>query len=200
MPAKIDREYRSLVNFEANDTEDFIVTGYASTFEPYVLFTEDGIDYSEQILPQAFNDTDFSDVIMQYDHEGKVFARTSNNTLSVSVDEHGLKITADLSTTTASRALYEEIKAGLITKMSFAFKVAHDYFNRDTYTRVIDCISKVYDVSAVSLPANPTTEISTRDYFNGVKEVIQAERLEEQRQLQLKKKLELKLKLMNSEV
>ena len=201
MPARSDREYRALVSFNAvSDAEAYLVEGYASTFEPYVLLTVDDIDYSERILPNAFDNADMSDVIMQYDHAGKVFARTSNNTLSVSVDEHGLKIRADLSSTPASRDLYEEIKTGLITKMSFAFRVAKDHYESDSHTRVIDSISKVYDVSAVSMPANPATEISTRDYFNGVIEAEKAERLERERKERAKKVLQLKLKMMEVEV
>lgn len=201
MPAKSDREYRALASFNAiEDADAFIVEGYASTFEPYVLFQVDDIDYKERILPTAFDAADMSDVIMQYDHMGKVFARTSNNTLDVSVDEHGLKIRADLSSTQASKALYEEIKAGLITKMSFAFKVAKDHFESDSHTRVIDSIAKVFDVSAVSIPANPATEISTRTYFDGVIEAERAERLERERKERAKKLLQLKLKLMEVEV
>lgn len=203
MPVKSDREYRALATFNAIEEADaFIVEGYASTFEPYVLLTVDDIDYKERILPTAFNDADMSDVIMQYDHTGKVFARTSNNTLSVSPDEHGLKIRADLSSTPASRDLYEEIKTGLITKMSFAFRVAKDHYESDSHTRVIDSIAKVFDVSAVSIPANPATEISisTRNYFDGVIEAERAERLERERKERAKKLLQLKLKLMEVEV
>jgi len=74
--------------------------------------------------------------------------------------------------------------------MSFAFTVEEDEYDRKTHTRKIHRIGKVYDVSAVSTPANPTTDIavvSARDYFNGVIEMEQAERLEEQRQLALAK-------------
>lgn len=202
MPFCKDREYRALVSFGAEKKDDdkeksYKVSGYASTFDTYTLFEVDGIEYKERIDSHAFDNADMSDVIMQYDHEGRVFARTSNNTLTVSVDERGLKVEADLSTTDASRELYDEIDAGLIIKMSFAFKVAEEHYDSNSHTRVVDKISKVYDVSAVSIPANPDTEIFARSsFFNGVIEKEKAERLEQTRKEAEKRKLKLKLHLM----
>ena len=201
MPICKDREYRALVSFgaENKDAEDksYKVSGYASTFDTYTLFEVDGIEYKERIDSHAFDTADMSDVIMQYDHTGKVFARTSNGTLAVSVDEHGLKIEADLSTTEASRELYDEIASGLVIKMSFAFKVAEEHYDSNSHTRVIDKIAKVYDVSAVSIPANENTEIFARSaFFDGVIEKERAERLEQTRKEAEKQKLKLRLHLM----
>lgn len=176
MSTKIDREYRQAQKFDAK--EDMIVEGYASTFDTYVMYSFDGVDYFERIDKNAFDNADMSDVIMQYDHEGRVYARQSNGTLELSVDDNGLKVRADLSKTEGSRRLYEDIKAGMVTQMSFAFTVNEDSYQKDTHTRVIRNIKKLYDVSAVSIPANPNTQISARDYFNGVIEMEQAERLE----------------------
>lgn len=176
MPVKTDREYRSADKFNAS--ENYIVEGYASTFDPYVLFSDGDIDYSERIDAHAFDEADMSDVIMQYDHEGRVYARQSNGTLKVFADDHGLKIRADLSKTEGSRRLYDDIKAGMITQMSFAFTVEDDHYEKETRTRVVDRVKRVYDVSAVSIPANPGTEISARNYFDGVIEAERAERLE----------------------
>ena len=202
MPFCKDREYRALVSFGAekkddNEEKSYKVSGYASTFDTYTLFEVDGIEYKERIDSHAFDDADMSDVIMQYDHAGKFFARTSNGTLSVSVDERGLKVEADLSTTEASRELYDEIASGLVIKMSFAFKVAEEHYDSNSHTRVVDKIAKVYDVSAVSIPANPDTEIFARSsFFNGVIEKERAERLEQTRKENEKRKLKLRLHLM----
>ena len=201
MPICKDREYRTLVSFGAEKKDDdkasYKVSGYASTFDTYTLFEVDGIEYKERIDSHAFDNADMSDVIMQYDHAGKVFARTSNGTLSVSVDERGLKVEADLSTTEASRELYDEIASGLIIKMSFAFKVSEEHYDSNSHTRVVDKISKVYDVSAVSIPANPDTEIFARSaFFDGVIEKEKAERLEQTRKEAEKRKLKLRLHLM----
>lgn len=183
---KNDREYRSMELRIAPPTEtgrSYVVEGYASTFEPYTLLTVDGIDYKERIEPTAFNGADMSDVVFRIDHEGKVYARSSAGTLEVYADEHGLKNRADLSRTAAGRELFEEIEAGNYNRMSFAFRVADDTYDENTHTRIIKQIGKVYDVSPVSFPANPGTElgVATRDYFNGVIEAEQAERLARER-------------------
>lgn len=148
---------------------EYYVEGYASTFnDPYVLFEDfDGRKYSEIISPDAFRDADMSDVIMQFDHYGKVFARMSNGTLIVEPDEHGLFIAADLSGSQAARDLFEEIQSGLITRMSWAFTVAASEYDRYTRTTTITRVKKVFDVSAVSLPADPNTEISARNLLDG---------------------------------
>ena len=190
---KNDREYRSMelrINQE-EETPSYEVKGYASTFEPYLMFTgKDGTEYFEQIDPHAFDDADMTDVVFRIDHEGAVYARTSAGTVELWTDEHGLGNRADLSKTQKARDLYEDIKVGNYPKMSFAFTVAEDHFDRATHTRVIDKVAKVFDVSPVSFPANPTTElsVSTRDYFNGVIEAEKAERLErEKREIQKQK-------------
>lgn len=180
MPAKPnDRQYRTLatplhVRAEEGAAEkrfetDYYVEGYASTFnDSYVLFEDwNDIKYMEVISPDAFRDADMSDVIMQYDHSGKVFARMSNDTLIVEPDQHGLFVAADLSRSQGARDLYEEIQSGLITRMSWAFTVAADEYDRETHTTTITRIKKVFDVSAVSLPADPNTEISARNLLNG---------------------------------
>lgn len=200
MPAKEKREYRNLT-VEARALEDLgdekrIVTGYASTFdEPYVLYDGDGWKYLEVVDRGAFDKTDMSDVIMQYDHRGRVFARTRNNTLTVTPDDKGLFIEADLGGTEIGRELYEEIRGGYTDRMSFGFTVNGEFEEYEKteegvalYTRHITSVEKLYDVSAVSLPANDGTSIeadaTTRSIGNltdGVIERIQAERLEEQR-------------------
>ena len=173
MPIKPDREYRSFTEFKAVEENDgFFVRGYASTFEPYLMYHDNdtGIDYFERVLPEAFNGVDLSDAIFQYDHQGRVLARSRNNTLRLWVDEHGLAVEADLSLSDAARGIYDDIKNGLVYQMSFAFSVAEEEYDRDTHTRIIRRFRKIYDVSAVSIPANPGTEISARSYYAGVAE------------------------------
>ena len=195
---KDNREYRNLelriAQPEEGSEESYIVEGYASTYDSYRLFTDDdGVDYFERIEPTAFNGADLSDVVFRVDHEGRVYARTSAGTLKVWMDEHGLANRTDLSKTQAARELFADIAAGNYPKMSFAFTVAEDHFDRATHTRVIDRIAKVFDVSPVSFPANPTTELSiaTRDYFDGVIEMEKAERLERERRETQKKRIKI---------
>lgn len=195
------REYRNMtVEIRAaEDDSKMIVEGYATTFnQPYTLYESKCFRIIEQVVPTAFAECDMSDVIMQYDHEGRVFARNKNGTLELSVDSIGLKVRADLGGTDIGRQLYQEIKGGYTDKMSFSFKVEEDQkvytteHDKDfeTCTRTITKISKLYDVSAVSIPANDMTSISARRYADGVIEYIQAERLE---RVNKAKKIKLKL-------
>lgn len=169
MPIKNDRQYRS-AEFRAKENESYIVEGYATTWEKYKLYDRDEETIYEQFSKEDFAGTDMGDVIFQYNHEGKVYARMSNDTLKLSFDDYGLKVVADLSKTESSRAMYEEIAAGLVTKMSWGF-LPNGLPEYDADTRTITWhsgIKKIYDVSAVSIPANDTTEISARSACDGV--------------------------------
>lgn len=187
MKKKLDagREYRSLMlEIVEEDDSEKIVEGYATTFnEPYYLYSfedERGRHtVREQVDPSAFEETDMSDVIFQYDHQGRVFARLSNGTMSLETDDHGLKVRADLGGTEIGRSLYEEIKGGYTNKMSFGFTVADDDILADgsDYLRTIRKVGKLFDVSAVSYPQNGYTEISARNHCEGVIAEIEAERL-----------------------
>ena len=194
-----EREYRNmeLRILEPTEEQNYKVEGYASTFEAYKMFEDEGVDYFERIEPTAFEDADMSDTVFRVDHTGPVYARTSAGTVELWVDEHGLGTRADLSKTQRAKDLYADIAAGNYPKMSFAFVVSEDHYDRETHTRVIDRISKVFDVSPVSFPANPTTElnVSTRDYFNGVIEAEKAERLERERREAQKQKIRILLEV-----
>ena len=181
MPIKHDsREYRNFnaALMETRTAEDgrMVVEGYATTFnQPYELYRDEEMTVSEQVAPSAFEETDKTDVIMQYNHEGRVFARIANGTLELECDDHGLKITANLGGTEIGRQLFEEIRGGYTNKMSFGFtvtaderKTTRDENGRITVLRTITKIGKLYDVSAVSLPANDATEISARNISDGL--------------------------------
>lgn len=183
------REYRAMtMSVRASDDDNgrMIVEGYATTFnQPYMLGEEKHFRVMEQVDASAFTACDMSDVIMQYDHAGRVFARNKNGTLLLSVDATGLKVTADLGGTDIGQQLYQEIRGGYTDKMSFGFTVDEDArtytydeaTDTETCMRTILRIKKLYDVSAVSLPANDMTSISARRYANGVIGAIKAERL-----------------------
>ena len=197
-----EREYRNMTYEVRQDGAEpsFLVEGYASTFEPYKLFEMDGVPIYERIEPTAFDETDMTDVVYRVDHEGRVYARSSAGTIKIDIDEHGLHQVTDLSKTSSAREHFEEIKAGNYPQMSFAFTVAEEHFDDENKTRIIDRVEKVFDISAVSFPANPTTELHVRDYFNGVIEAekaAEAERLqaEEERRSDLAKREELKKKI-----
>lgn len=184
MPMKTsEREYRDFT-LTPDESEEMIVRGYASTFnQPYLLYSDSDIEIREQIDRDAFREADMSDVILQYNHEGRVFARMSNGTLGVSTDDTGLAIVANLGGTEIGRGLYEEIKGGYTNKMSFGFRVnGEEWESREENGKILElrtitAISKVYDVSAVSIPANDGTSISVRNLTDGVIEKVKAERL-----------------------
>ena len=196
MPMKIDkREYRKIDagQMETRTAEDGakVVEGYATTFNsPYELWRDKEMTVNEQVDRNAFAETDMSDVIMQYDHEGRVFARIANGTLEIEPDEHGLKIRANLGGTEIGRQLFEEIEGGYTNKMSFGFtvtgeerKTTKDADGHITVLRTITKIGKLFDVSAVSLPANDATEISARAIGDGlIAEVLKEVQAEEERQ------------------
>lgn len=195
MPVVKEREYRTLATplsvmaATKRINTDYYVEGYATTFDsPYLLFEfEDGYKYYERIDGHALDGADMTDVIMQYDHAGRVFARQSNKTLIIQPDNTGLFMCADLGQTDGAKDLYQDIEAGMITKMSWAFTVSKDSITEDrekkTITRNIEAIKKVYDVSAVSRPANEDTEINARKFATRSYEQMQAESLERRAKL-----------------
>lgn len=194
MPGMKEKQYRSFAKLGAKTEgkrldSDYYVEGYATTFKPYVLFETENEKIYESFTKESFEGAEMSDIILQFDHEGKVFARQSNGTLIVEVDDHGLFIAADLSKTTSARQLYEEISQGLITKMSWAFKPGEYVFDKKTNTINHKLIKKIYDVSAVSIPANDGTEINARSFVDKEKEKM-LKKVHEREKLSLKIKLE----------
>lgn len=191
------RQYRNIdarrIEIREAEDDEKIVEGYATVFnEPYELWSYEGYTVLEQIDRKAFDECDMSDVIMQYNHEGRVFARTSNETLSLTTDDTGLRISANLGGTALGVQVYEEIKGGYTDKMSFGFKVKEDKrevtedreTGQVTVLRTITKITKLYDVSAVSIPANDATSISARAYGEGVIAEIMEELQKRKRQKQ----------------
>lgn len=211
MAIKSDREYRDFnVGFlDAPEGEERRgVKGYATTFgNAYTLYSDNEYELREIMAPEAFDGTDISDVIMQYNHEGRVFARVSNGTLSVHTDETGLAIEADLGGTELGRQLYEEIRGGYTDKMSIGMKVNRE---KDEWTmekadgkvietRKINDVEKLFDVSAVSIPANDATSISVRALVDGEIEKLKAERLEAERVELERRRAEIRAKLLGGQ-
>lgn len=168
-----ERQYRSFAasNFQPvqrgeQEADSFVVKGYFTTFDDeYRLFE----DFYETVDRTALDNADMSDVLFQYDHCGPVLARQRNNSLRIGIDEHGGWCEARLDGCQQARDLYESISNGLVVEMSFGFTIADDGFEWEEdedgviHSRITK-IAKVYDVSAVSIPANPSTEISARSY------------------------------------
>lgn len=143
--------------------KELYVEGYAARFNsPTVLFEYEGREYKEQIAPEAFAEADMTDVIMNYNHGGKVVARIRNNTLELKVDDNGLYVRARLDGTEEGRRLYEEIKGGYIDRMSFAFTIKEESYDKDAATWTVRKVKRLYDVAAVDIPAYDDTSIEAR--------------------------------------
>lgn len=206
MSIKTDRQYRMIqlpdMQLRAAEQVDeekpkYIVEGYATTYDdPYTLFEYDGIAYKETVSRDALAGADMSDVIFLYNHEGMVYARQSNGTLELTSDERGLHVKADLGSTEASRQMFESIQAGLVTQMSWAFTIADEDYDEETHTRSIKSVRKVYDVSAVSIPANPNTDIaeSARRSLDGVIKAEEEKRRSERERAERIERIRNKLK------
>ncbi len=195
---KDDRQVRALQVFapapEAKRIDsNYYAEGYATTYEPYVLYElEDGPIY-ERFDRGCFDGCDMSDVIYQLNHQGTVFARQSNGSLIVEPDNVGLFTAVDLSRTSAARNHYEEITAGMITKMSWGFIVGEYHYEPEIRTIVHTKVKKIFDVSGVSIPANNNTEINARSWADGVIDLAarsEAELDERRRRLRLKIQLQ----------
>ena len=173
---------------DKDDKKEYRVSGYSAMFnQPFVLYRDkwggQEIEVREQVDSHAFDEADMSDVIFNLNHEGRVFARLSNNTLKLNIEEKGLHVDAYLGGTEEGRKIHEEIEGGYLTKMSYRFSVEDDKWEEFTegekrvYLRTITKMRKLYDVSVVSIPADDHTSISARSVFDGLIEKLQAERL-----------------------
>ena len=189
------RDFR-LTNIETRKTEEgkdeLVVEGVACQFDTEtVLYKGKYYECREKIATGAFDNCDMTDVIFNYNHCGRVYARTRNKSLALSVKEDGLHMRATLMPEDNGHAeLYRDIQSGLIDKMSFAFHVkesSYEYIERaDEPTieiRTITEIDKLYDVSAVDIPAYDTTSISARGAFDAEREkrIAESKKLEEER-------------------
>jgi HK97 family phage prohead protease len=172
-----------------SDQQEMVVEGKAIVYDsPTVMYEIDGIKYYEVIQRDALDGADLRDVPFKYNHSDAVMvmARTRNKTLELIPDEQGLLIRAKLANTTAGRDLYELIRRGDIDKMSFAFTVAEEAYNKETRTRTILKFKRIWDVSAVDTPAYSDTYIAARSYF---KAQAEAERQAAEAAEELRKRL-----------
>jgi phage prohead protease, HK97 family len=145
-----------------------IVEGRAIVYEsPTVLYEIEGVKYYEVIARGALDGADLRDVPFKYNHSNSVMimGRTRNKTLELIPDDQGMLVRARLANTTAGRDLYELIRRGDVDKMSFAFTIDKDEYDRDTRTRRILRFKRIWDVSAVDTPAYDQTYISARSWF-----------------------------------
>ena len=163
---KTNKEIRLAdVRFEESDGK-MILEGYAIVFEQETLIGDEERGFKEVISRTALTDTLMKDVPLKYNHMDSflILARTKNKSLSLSIDNIGLKIHAELIDTHSNEDVYKMVRAGLLDKMSFAFTVKKQSWDRsgDIPVRRIESIDRLYDVSVVDLPAYEGTSIYSR--------------------------------------
>ena len=133
-----------------DEQDGLYVEGYASTFQPYVLFNDGEHDDSEVIDRHAFDETDMSDVVFLRDHTGAVLARTKNGALTLEIDDHGLLTKVNLGLTEASRQMLADIRAmeadDTITPVEFALNVIEIYEDMKKILENVNLYDKVVEV------------------------------------------------------
>lgn len=153
------------MQFEENEGK-MILEGYAIVFEEETLIGDEERGFKEIISRNALANTYLKDVPMKYNHMDSflILARTKNKSLTLSVDNKGLKVHAELINTTSNEDVYKMVRAGLLDKMSFAFTVDKQSWDRSGKipVRRIESIDRLYDVSVVDLPAYEGTSIYSR--------------------------------------
>ena len=189
---KFEFETRALP-IDGEEHQELWVEGYAARFNsPTILFEMDGIEYKEQIASDAFSECKMEDVIFNYNHGGRVMARTRNKTLQLAVDESGLYVRARLDGTEEGRSLYNDIQSGYIDRMSFRFSIGQEAYDNQNRMWTVLRAKRLYDVSAVDIPAYDDTSIEAR------KAAAEADARERQHKVDTelaRRRLELKLKL-----
>ena len=188
------------LNLTSNDENKMILEGYAIVFNEETLIGDSKRGFREMIMPSALTNISMKDVPLKYNHMDNflVIARTKNGSLKLNVDEHGLKIRAELLDTQTNKDIYKMVQNGLLDKMSFAFTVASQEWDRsvDVPLRKITSIERLYDVSIVDLPVYDGTSIYSRS-LDFVESELRAMDLEEdeKRKSLIRRKINLKLKI-----
>lgn len=161
-------DYRHLMQvraIEGTDAGKMVIRGKAVSFDdPTVLFTYDGVEYKEIIEKGALDEADLSYAYLKYNHSSNIMAmaRYKNGTLKIDIATG--EIEAELANTTAGRDLYELVRSGIIDKMSFAFTIRQEAYDKDQYTWRVQKIDRLYDVAAVEVPAYENTELFARRF------------------------------------
>lgn len=158
-----ETRFSTLESRSDEENNKMIVEGYAIVFDEETLIGDEERGFIEVIDKNALASTNMKDVPFKYNHNDStlILARTRNGSLSLSVDEKGLKIRAELIDTTSNVDIFKCVKAGLLDKMSFAFTVKSQSWDRSGKLpkRTITAIDRLFDVSVVDLPAYDQTSI-----------------------------------------
>tara|TARA_B100000519_G_C14261030_1_gene448046 strand:+ start:5027 stop:5689 length:663 start_codon:yes stop_codon:yes gene_type:complete len=195
------RNYTTELRVE--NSENRQVVGYASVFkdaEGNSALSENLGGFREKIDPNAFNDVLKDDVRALFNHDPNyIIGRSTSGTLSLSVDERGLKYSVNIPETTYGDDLMVSLKRGDITQNSFGFIVEDDSWDEDedgNTIRTINKVGRLLDVSMVTYPAYPDAEIGKRSFLNYRTEKEKAENKKQQEYEIKRNLLERKIKLI----
>lgn len=198
-----DREYRTY-SFEkvvSDKPNDMRVQGLAITYDnPTVLFVADGVEYHETIDRGALEGATMSDVVLNVNHVGRPVAKTKNGTLILKNTQQGLEFEADLSKIERAREVFREVEENYLDEMSFAFTVKEEAYDKETRTRTIKKIDRLFDISCVDIPAYSGTSLKIAERQKAFFEVEAEKELVEARATKFEAmKLKLKMKLREKE-
>lgn len=157
------------IRADQQDESKMIIEGYPVVFDKEAHIEGWFGDFYEQVDRHAFDEADISDVVLKVNHNDNFLpmARTRNKSLTLTPDDKGLFIHAELVDTTENRDVYKMVKSGLLTEGSFAFTVADDIEEKKDgkIHRTITKVGKLFDVAICTNGAyGDMTEIYARSY------------------------------------
>lgn len=194
---KIVKETRISEIGTSEEDNVMLIEGYAVKFNEEALIGTEEHGFKEIIVPTALDEANMKDVPLKYNHQDNflVLARTRNKSLELEIDEVGLKIKATLIDTQSNRDIYKMVQNGLLEKMSFAFTVKEQTWDRsgEIPYRTILKIDRLYDVSIVDVPAYEGTSVYARslELLDSETKALENERIEKQKQI-IRKKIKIK--------
>lgn len=184
MPPKINtpqlrdlyHDYRRLMEVRAEEpgeSGDLILRGTPIIFDQaYKLFSYGGKDIYEVIERGAFDEADYSDVPVKYNHgdsrgtPARTTSKTERGRLTIEVLPDRVDVTMNLLPTSGGKDLYLEVSSGTVSQMSWAFTEERNseriVEESDKITFYVKKVLRVFDVSAVDFGANPNTSIYAR--------------------------------------
>ena len=194
---KIVKETRISEIRTSEEDNVMLIEGYAVKFNEEALIGTEEHGFKEIIVPTALDEANMKDVPLKYNHQDNflVLARTRNKSLELEIDEVGLKIKSTLIDTQSNRDIYKMVQNGLLEKMSFAFTVKEQTWDRsgEIPYRTILKIDRLYDVSIVDVPAYEGTSVYARslELLDSETKALENERIEKQKQI-IRKKIKIK--------
>lgn len=170
------RIFETGIEVRARDEGGATVRGHAAVFDS---LSENLGGFREQIRPGAFDDVLQDDVRALFNHDpNHILARTKSGTLSLGVDERGLTYEFDSPDTTTGRDLLVSMQRGDVSQSSFGFIVEDDQWDEDDEGRIVRTIlsfKRLYDVSPVTFPAYPDTDVAKRSMGDWQKDLQAAQ-------------------------